>query len=153
MVPAKDPATVSYHPTDQGMIRLQPASSLPPACLQPSFLSRASLCAAISPMVLLALSMAPMVAWLSTGERSTSVLCCRLAWTSRRMSVNVTSLSDRSKTLTSDRPHASNMARKNCTNVSLAALLAFPVHHVEDGQPRVHEMHTARQKHEIAFHS
>ena len=33
----------------------------------------------------------PMVAWLSTCERSTSVLCCRLAWTSRRMSVNVTS--------------------------------------------------------------
>ena len=48
--------------------------------------------------------------------------------------------------------HASNMAKKNRTNVSLTAL-AFPVFHAGDGQPAVHEMHSARQKHEIAFHS
>ena len=42
MIPAKDPATVSYHPTDQRMVRLQPASN-------PRFSPRASLCAASPP--------------------------------------------------------------------------------------------------------
>ena len=66
VIPAIDPATMSYHPAEK-------KDGPSPACLQLSSRSHASLHVA-SLVVRLAPSMTPMVAWLSTGECSTSVL-------------------------------------------------------------------------------
>ena len=58
------------------------------------------------PSVLFALSMIPMVAWLSFGERYIRGLCWRHACALRRMRLRVTSSSRRNNVLASERLHA-----------------------------------------------
>ena len=76
VITAEDPTTVLRHPADSWVIRVQPATN-PRRMLNGT-------------RYLLLSAIAPMVAWLSTGERSSSVLCLCLACTSRRIRVTVT---------------------------------------------------------------
>ena len=74
VIPAIDPATVSHHPADQRVIRVQLDTQSRLCCVLQVRI--------ISPRVRLLRSMAPMVAWISTGEGFRSILCLRLAYTS-----------------------------------------------------------------------
>ena len=80
VIPAKDPTAMSYHPANEGVIRLQSASPL-------SSQSRASVCAIPLPVLGL---LSPWRQW-SGDSLSTRVLCWCLACTHRRMRLRVTS--------------------------------------------------------------